>query len=106
MLRVRKTPFRNWTPAVNRQPGYRRGPRRAPCTQKNAQKATTELLGAPTRKLEKCIFLLLKQMLSALSLESSELILDLTELYEVPGGNLVDGLPPAPSWPARPEKNM
>ena len=30
-------------------------------------------------------------MLSALSLESSELILELTELYEVPGGNLVDG---------------
>ena len=29
----------NWAPAVNRQPGYRRGPRRAPCMRNNVHKS-------------------------------------------------------------------
>ena len=36
-------------------------------------------------------------MLSASSSKHSEVILEFKELYEVSGGNLVDGLPPAPS---------
>ena len=36
-------------------------------------------------------------MLSASGLKHSKVVLDIIELYEVPGGNLVDGLPPAPS---------
>ena len=36
-------------------------------------------------------------MLLTLSSEHSELVLDFRELYEVPGGSQVDGLPPAPS---------
>ena len=36
-------------------------------------------------------------LLSASRLKHSKVVLDIIELYEVPGGNLVDGLPPAPS---------
>ena len=35
-------------------------------------------------------------MLLTLSSEHSELVLDFRELYEVPSGSQVDGLPPAP----------
>ena len=52
-----------------------------------------------TRK--KCIFRVFKLMLSEAFCLHSEHSCACGELYEVPGGNLVDGLPPAPSCAAR-----
>ena len=47
-----------------------------------------------TRK--KCFFRVFKLMLSKAFCLHSEHFHACGELYEVPGGNLVDGLPPAP----------
>ena len=62
---------------------------------------------------KKCIFRVLKMMLSGAFCFHSEHSYACKELYEVPGGDQVDGSPPAPvrvqggaSWPARPEKKM
>ena len=46
---------------------------------------------------KKCIFRVLKPMLSEAFRLHSEYSYACKELYEVPGGNQVDGLPPAPS---------
>ena len=52
-------------------------------------------------RLKKCIFFGVSRqavlLISASRLKHSKVVLDIIELYEVPGGNLVDGLPPAPS---------
>ena len=63
--------------------------------------------------IENNIFRFFKMVLLEALCLRSELSSACEELYEGPGGNLVDGLPPAPvrvqggaSWSTRPEKKM